>query len=155
MENPLNKLNDMKTKLSDVQGNVEAVKANSKTLQEKIKEVGMGGVAILVLGSLAQLLFPWWVSAVVAFWVGFWLADSPQRSYLYGFAAMLLMWSIYAAFQSSANGGLITTAFSNVFGGKVSGGQLIWLTGLIGGLVGGFSAMSGTFLRQIFKKEIA
>ena len=155
MENPLDKLNDMKAQLTDVQGNVEAVKAKGAALKQKIKELGMGGGAILVLGAITQLLFPWWISAVVAFWVGFWIADSPQRSYLYGFASMLLMWSIFAGFQSSANGGLITTAFSNVFGGKVSGGQLIWLTGLIGGLVGGFSAMSGTLLRQIFKKEVA
>lgn len=154
MENPLNKLNDMKNQLTDVQGQADALKAKGKALQEKIKELGMGGAAILVLGSLAQLLFPWWASAIVAFWVGVWIADSPQRSYLYGFVAMMLMWSIYAGFQSSANGGLITSAFSNIFGGKVSGTQLIWLTGLIGGLVGGFSAMSGTLLRQIFKKEI-
>ena len=154
MENPLDKLNDRGAQLTDVQGNVEAVKAKGKALQGKIKEFGMGGGAILVLGTIAQLLFPWWVSAVVAFWVGFWIADSPQRSFLYGFVAMLLMWSIFAGFQSSANGGLITTAFSNVFGGKVSGGQLIWLTGLIGGLVGGFSAMSGTLLRHIFKKDV-
>ena len=155
MENPLDKLKDMGTQLTDVQGNVDAVKAKGKALQEKIKELGMGGGAILVLGAIAQLLFPWWVSAVVAFWVGFWIADSPGRSYLYGFASMLLMWSIFAGFQSSANGGLITTAFSNIFGGKVSGGQLIMVTGFIGGLVGGFSAMSGTLLRHIFKKDVA
>ena len=155
MENPLDKLNDMKAQLTDVQGNVDAVKAKGAALKQKIKELGMGGGAILVLGTIAQLLFPWWVSAIVAFWVGFWIADSPQRSYLYGFVAMLLMWSIFAGFQSSANGGLITTAFSNIFGGKVSGGQLIMVTGFIGGLVGGFSAMSGTLLRHIFKKDVA
>ena len=155
MENPLDKLNDVKAQLTDVQGNVDAVKAKGKALQEKIKELGIGGGGVLLLGGLAQLLFPWWVSAIAAFWVGIFVADSASRSYAYGFAAMFLMWSIYATFQSSANGGLITTAFSNVFGGKVSGSQLIWLTGLIGGFVGGFSAMSGTLLRHIFQKDVA
>jgi hypothetical protein len=155
MENPLNKLNEMKAQLTDVDAQVANVKAKGEAFKQKVKELGIGGGAVLLLGGLAQLLFPWWVSAIAAFWVGVWVCDSAGKSYAYGFAAMLLMWSAYAAFQSSANGGIITTAFSNVFGGKLSGTQLIWATGFIGGLVGGFSAMSGTLLRQIFKKEIA
>jgi hypothetical protein len=155
MENPIDKLNNMKAQLTDVDGQVAAVKARGEALKQKVKEMGIGGGAILVLGVLAQLMFPWWSSAIVALWVGFWVADSPSKSYVYGFASMLLMWSIYAMIQSSANGGLITTAFSNVFGGKLSGTQLIWATGFIGGLVGGFGAMTGTLLRQIFRKEVA
>ena len=153
MENPIDKLNDIKAHLTDVDGQVAAVKAKGEALKQKVKELGIGGGAILVLGVLAQLMFPWWSSAIVALWVGFWVADSPSKSYAYGFAAMLLMWSIYATIQSSANGGLITTAFSNVFGGKLSGTQLIWATGFVGGLVGGFGAMTGTLLRQIVRKD--
>ncbi len=155
MENPIDKINDLKNNLTDVDGHIEAVKAKGNALQQKAKELGIGGGAVLLLGVLTQLLFPWWVSAIAAFYVGLWIADSPAKSYAYGFAAMFLMWSVYAGFQSSANGGLITTAFSNVFGGKLSGGQLIGATGFIGGLVGGFSAMTGTLLRQIFQKEVA
>lgn len=155
MENPIDKLNDMKAQLTDVDGQVAAVKAKGEALKQKVKELGIGGGAVLVLGILAQLMFPWWSSAIVALWVGYWVADSPGKSYAYGFAAMLLMWGVYAAIQSSANGGLITTAFSNVFAGKLSGTQLIWATGFIGGLVGGFGAMTGTLLRQIVRKEVA
>ena len=155
MENPIDKLSGMASNLTDVQGNIDAVKAKGEAFKQKVKDLGMGGAGVLILGILTQLFFPWWVSAVAAFWVGLWVADSPSKSYLYGFAAMTLMWSVYAGIQSSANGGLITTAFSNVFGGKLSGGQLIAATGFIGGLVGGFSAMTGTLLRQVFQKEIA
>jgi hypothetical protein len=153
MENPIDKINEIKNNLTDVDGHVEAVKEKGNATMTKAKELGLGGGGVLLLGVLTQLLFPWWVSAIAAFWVGMWVADSAGKSYLYGFAAMFLMWSVYAGFQSSANGGLITDAFSNVFGGKLSGGQLIGATGLIGGLVGGFSAMTGTLLRQIFQKE--
>ena len=155
MENSMDKLNDIKAQLTDVDGQVAAVKAQGAMVTQKVKEVAIGGAAILVLGILAQLMFPWWSSAIVAFWVGYWIADSPSKSYMYGFVAMLLMWSIYATIQSSANGGLITTAFSNVFGGKLSGTQLILATGFIGGLVGGFGAMTGTLLRQIVRKDAA
>ena len=155
MENPIDRISGMASNLTDVQGNIDAVKEKGNVFKDKIKELGIGGGAVLLLGILTQLLFPWWVSAIAAFYVGLWVADSPGKSYLYGFAAMTLMWSVYAGIQSSANGGLITTAFSNVFGGKLSGGQLIAATGFIGGLVGGFSAMTGTLLRQVFQKEIA
>ena len=155
MENPIDKISGMASNLTDVQGNIDAVKEKGNVFKDKINELGIGGGAVLLLGILTQLLFPWWVSAIAAFYVGLWVADSPGKSYLYGFAAMTLMWSVYAGIQSSANGGLITTAFSNVFGGKLSGGQLIAATGFIGGLVGGFSAMTGTLLRQVFQKEIA
>ncbi len=155
MENPIDKITDMAGNLTDVQGNVAAVKEKGNAVMDKVKELGLGGGGVLLLGILTQLLFPWWVSAIAAFWVGLWVADSAGKSYAYGFAAMFLMWSVYAGIQSSANGGLITDAFSRVFGGKVSGGQLIMATGTIGGLVGGFSAMTGTLLRQIFQKDVA
>jgi hypothetical protein len=155
MENPIDKINEIKNNLTDVDGHVEAVKEKGNAVMDKVKELGLGGGGVLLLGILTQMLFPWWVSAIAAFWVGMWVADSPSKSYLYGFAAMFLMWSVYAGIQSSANGGLITTAFSGVFGGKLSGGQLIGATGFIGGLVGGFAAMTGTLLRQIFQKEVA
>jgi hypothetical protein len=155
MENPIDKINEMAGNLTDVKGNVAAVKEKGNAMMDKVKELGIGGGAVLLLGILTQLLFPWWVSAIAAFWVGLWVADSAGKSYAYGFAAMFLMWSVYAGIQSSANGGLITAAFSNVFGGKISGGQLIGVTGFIGGIVGGFSAMTGTLLRQIFQKEVA
>jgi hypothetical protein len=155
MENPIEKISELAGNLTDVQGHVDTVKATGNTFMEKVKALGIGGGAVLLLGVLTQLLFPWWVSAIAAFYVGLWVADSPGKSYAYGFAAMTLMWSVYAGIQSSANGGLVTTAFSNVFGGKLSGGQLIMATGFVGGLVGGFSAMTGTLLRQIFQKEVA
>jgi hypothetical protein len=155
MENPIDKLSGMASNLTDVQGQVDAVKAKGEAFKQKVKDLGMGGGAVLVLGILAQLFFPWWSCAIVAFYVGLWIADSPGKSYAYGFAAMLLMWTVYAGYQSSMNGGLIGTAFSNVFGGKLSSAQLIAGTGFIGGLVGGFSAMTGTLLRDIFRKEAA
>ncbi|MDZ7880919.1 MAG: hypothetical protein U5L45_24800 [Saprospiraceae bacterium] len=155
MENPIDKLSGMANSLTDVQGQVDAVKAKGEAFKQKIKDLGMGSGAILVLGALAQLAFPWWSCAIVAFYVGVWIADSPSKSCAYGFAGMLLMWSVYAGFQSSMNGGLIGTAFSNVFGGKLSSTQLIGATGFIGGLVGGMSAMTGTLLRDIFRKQAA
>jgi hypothetical protein len=133
-------------------GNIE-VKEDNKSFMDKIKDLGIGGLAILLLGVLAQLLFPWWSIAIVAFYVGFWVHDSPQKSMAYGTAAVTLLWTIYAGWQSSANSGIMSGAISNLFGGKISGTQLIFFTGLLGGIVGGLAAMTGTLLRDLFKKE--
>ena len=118
---------------------------------EKIKSLGLGGGAIVLLGVLAQLLFPWWIIAVVALYVGYFVHESPGKSFVYGTAAVTLMWLTYAGIQSSMNGGLMSTSISNMTVGKLSATQLMVFTGLLGGLVGGFAAMTGTMLRQLIK----
>ncbi len=120
---------------------------------EKIKGLGIGGGAIILLGVLSQLLFPWWSIALVAFYVGFWVYESPAKSFVYGTAAVTLLWLTYAIIQNSMNTGIISGSISNMMDGKLSVAQLTTFTGVIGGLVGGFSAMTGTMLRHLIKGE--
>ncbi len=116
---------------------------------EKIKSLGLGGGAIVLLGVLAQLFFPWWIIAVVALYVGYFVHESPAKSFAYGTAAVTLMWLTYAGIQSSMNSGLMSTSVSEMTGGALSAAQLMVFTGVLGGLVGGFAAMTGTMLRQL------
>ena len=51
------------------------------------------------------------------------------------------------------NTGVISGSISNMLDGKLSVAQLTIFTGIIGGLVGGFSAMTGTMLRHLIKGE--
>ena len=118
---------------------------------DKIKSLGLGAGAIILLGVLAQLLFPWWIIAVVALYVGYFVYESPGKSFAYGTAAVMLMWLTYAGIQSSMNGGLMSSSISGMTGGKLSAAQLMVFTSLLGGLVGGFAAMTGTMLRQLIK----
>ena len=118
---------------------------------DKIKSLGLGGGAIILLGVLAQLLFPWWIIALVALYVGYFVHESPAKSFAYGTAAVTLMWLTYAGIQSSMNGGLMSASVSGMTAGKLSAAQLMVFTGVLGGLVGGFAAMTGTMLRQLIK----
>lgn len=120
-------------------------------MKNKIKELGIGTVAIILLGVLAQFFFPWWSIAVVGFIVGFLIRTSSPVSFAYGTSAVTLLWLTYAIIQSSINGGIMGTAISDMAGGKITTGQLIVFSSVIGGLVGGFSTMSGTLLRQLIK----
>lgn len=144
---------DMKEKALDVDAHAAKIKEAGKTIKEQVMSSLTGIAAIAVLGILAQILFPWWTIAIVGFWVGYWLAETPAKSFGYGFLSMFLIWSIYAAYQSSANGGLMANSISGLLGGQLSSTQLIYATGTLGGFVTGLATSSGALLRQFFKKE--
>jgi hypothetical protein len=152
----LNNLDDIKDKATSLQNqltDVDGLKAKSEATKSKIKELGIGSIAVLILGIFAQFILPWWVVGLVGFYVGCFVFDSPAKSFAYGFAALSLLWGMYAGILSYTNGGTVTSAISNMMGSKVSGTQLIYLTGIIGGLVGGMGAMTGTLFRRLFHKD--
>lgn len=122
----------------------------SNTSSKGFNNTIVKGILItLALGLIVQLFLPWWSMAVTSFLVGIWLYESPIKSFLYGTIAMALLWSVYAMMLSSGNGGIMNAAIAKMLGGKISGTQLIYATGLIGGLVSGMAAMTGSFLKQI------
>ena len=127
----------------------------STGLVEKGKSIIIPTLLIIILGGIAQTFLPWWTIAVVAFCVGYFFSDSWGKSFAYGFIAVTLLWAIYAAILDSANGGAISSSISGLFGGAIKSTQLIYVTGIIGGLVGGFAAATGTafrFLINDFRK---
>lgn len=153
LKNMDDEFGDIKEKVLDVDAHTAKVKVASKTLKETVMSTLTGILSIALLGILAQMLFPWWTIAIVGFWVGYWLADTPTRSFAYGFLSMFLIWSIYAAYQSVANGGLMGNTISGMLGGQLSGTQLIYATGTLSGFVTGLATSSGALLRQYLKKE--
>ena len=144
---------EIKEKVLDVDAHSAKIKAAGKTIKEQVMSSFVGIASIALLGILAQILFPWWTIAIVGFWVGYWLADTPAKSFGYGFISMFLIWSIYSAYQSAVNGGLMVNTVSGMLGGQLSGTQLIYATGTLGGFVTGLATSSGALLRQYLKKE--
>jgi hypothetical protein len=118
----------------------------------KIKDIGLAGGVIFVLGYIAQSFLPWWSIAILSFLVGIWQWQSPLKSFTYGTVAVTLLWTLYSSYQNVQNGGIISNAVSEMLGGAVSGTQLIFVTGIIGGLVGGMSAMTGSLFKQVLAK---
>ncbi len=119
-----------------------------------MKKFGLQALIILVLGFLVQYFFPFWSIAVVAALVGFFFRyENSAASFAAGTAAVTLLWTSYAGYLNSANAGQLAGQIGLLF--KTSQGYLIPATGLIGGLLGGFGAQSGTLLRRLFEKEEA
>ena len=108
------------------------------------------------IGYLAHQQFPWWITAVVAAGVCFFVPIKNTQSFAMGTLAFSLLWGMQAYNLSAANMELLATKMGELFGG-FKPIQLVYATSLMGGFLGGFGAMTGSSFRQIFfpmgKKE--
>ncbi|MBI5917108.1 MAG: hypothetical protein HY842_17190 [Bacteroidetes bacterium] len=117
-----------------------------------MKKFGLQTLIILVLGSVAQLFFPFWSITLVAGLVGFLFKyENSAASFAAGTAAVTLLWSGYAGFLNSANADQLSGQIGELF--HIKSGQLIYISGLIGGLLGGLGAMTGTLARKMFEEK--
>jgi hypothetical protein len=112
-------------------------------------------VTIIILTTLVELIFQWWGSLmIVCFLVCFFMYGTRSSSFFSGLLGVGLLWIAVALFIDISTSSILTEKIVRIFHLPVSGGRtlLILITGLIGGLAGGFSALSGHFLREIFSR---
>lgn len=107
-----------------------------------------GVLAILIFGSMAQSMLPWWSIVFVAAFAGALFEKHGFKSFLMGFFGVLLLWGIYALILNSGNEGILASRMGELMG-KLGSMTMILVSGIIGGLVGGFGAMTGTFGRRL------
>jgi hypothetical protein len=110
-------------------------------------------VAILLtaLLSFAIGLFgalPWWSFAVCAFIVALAIHQKAWKAFLSGFLALALLWGLMAAYIDFRNGHLLGNKVASILIKVESSVMLVLLTALIGGLVAGFAAMTGSYFRK-------
>lgn len=103
----------------------------------------------LVTGGLAHLFAPWWVLAPVFGIISFFLyPNDPKRAFGQGTAAGTLLWTLYTYWLHFQNEGMLASKIGLVFQG-VQPAALIALTGIIGGLLGGLGATTGSLARRM------
>jgi hypothetical protein len=106
-------------------------------------------IILIALLSLAVCLYlPWWSIAIVAFIVAAAIPQKPGKAFLSGFIALFLLWGALAWFISSNNDHLLAHKVSVIILKNDSPGLLIIVTALIGALVAGLAALSGSFVRR-------
>ena len=108
-------------------------------------------VAIILTAFLAfisGLFFPWWGIAVASILVAVLVHQKAGKAFLAGFLGVFLLWAGLALWIDMKNNGILSKKIALVLplGGNAI--LLILVTGLVGGLVAGFAAMSGSFLRS-------
>ncbi len=108
-------------------------------------------VAILLSALLAfagGLFFPWWVIAITSFIVGALIHQRALIAFVAGFLGVALLWGGLALWIDNQNRHLLATKIANVLPLGGSAIALIGVTALVGGLVSGFAAMTGSYLRR-------
>ena len=100
------------------------------------------------LSFLAGLYLPWWSIAIVAFLVALLVRQRILFAFIAGFAGIFLFWGILAFWIDIKNEGILSNKIASILPLAGSSVLLILVTGFVGGLVGGFAAMSGSSLRQ-------
>ena len=106
-------------------------------------------VALIVtalLSFIGCMYFPWWTIAIAAFITALLIHQRSWKAFLAGFIALLLLWGGLAFWIDIKNESILSARISQLMGIGNNPVLLILITGLIGGLVGGFAAMSASFL---------
>jgi len=107
-------------------------------------------VSILLTGLLAfvaGIFLPWWSVAIAAFLVALLIHQRAGRAWLSGFLGVFLLWGGFAFWISMKNEDILASRIAGVLplGGNAI--LLVLLSAVIGGLVAGLAAMSGSYLR--------
>jgi hypothetical protein len=107
-------------------------------------------VAVILTALLAfatGLFLPWWSIAIVALLIAILINQAAGIAFLSGFLGVFLLWGLLAWWINMKNEGILASKIASVLPLGGSAVALILVTGIIGGLVGGFAAMSGSYLR--------
>ena len=107
--------------------------------------------AILLTALLAfagGLWFGWWVIAIAAFLIALLVHQKAGKAFLSGAIGVFLLWAILAWWIDMKNEHILSKKIAAVLPLGGSSFLLIFVTALIGGLVAGFGAMSGSYLRN-------
>lgn len=107
-------------------------------------------VAIILTALLAfisGLFLPWWGMALTSLLVAVIIHQKAGKAFVAGLLGVLLLWAGLAWWMDMKNNGVLSAKIASVLPLGGNSLLLIFATGLIGGLVAGFAAMSGSFLR--------
>lgn len=90
-----------------------------------------------------QYFFPWWTMAIVALALGYLFQNKGVISFLAGFIGVGLLWFIIAYRVDVSSQSLLTEKINRIFPLNV-----FILMVIVGGLVGGFAALTGSMMNQ-------
>ena len=102
-------------------------------------------IIILIAGFILEMFLPWWSIAIAAF-VGSAVIRS-KASFIAGFIAIALLWSMKAMLIDFSSSSDLPERVATIFPLQ----RKTWLfvfTAVLGGIVGGFAALTGALLQR-------
>ena len=104
-----------------------------------------------LLAFISGLFLPWWGMAITSLLVAVLIHQKAGKAFLAGLLGVFLLWAGLAWWIDMKNNGVLTTKIASILPLGGNSLVLIAVTGLIGGLVAGLAALSGSFLRSTSK----
>ncbi len=101
-----------------------------------------------LLSFVSCLYLPWWSIAIVAFIVAALIPQKPGKAFLTAFLALFLLWGGLSFWISQNNEHILAHKISLLVLKMDNPYLLILATGLIGALVAGMAALTGSYLRK-------
>lgn len=105
-------------------------------------------VLTAILSFVSGLFLPWWGIAIVALAVAAIIHQKAWKAFLSGFLGVFLLWAGLAWWIDMQNNSVLSQKVASILPLGGNSIAIILVTGCIGGLVGGFAAMTGSFLRS-------
>ncbi|HMW66901.1 MAG TPA: hypothetical protein PK695_11810 [Chitinophagaceae bacterium] len=105
----------------------------------------------LLLAFVSGLYLPWWGIAIVALLVAAIVHQKAGKAFLSGFLGLFLLWGGLAFWIDMKNDHILSQKIAAILPLGGNSILLILVTALVGGLVAGFAALSGSFLRASAK----
>jgi hypothetical protein len=105
-------------------------------------------VLTALLSFAAGFYLDWWSVALASFIVASLIQQKPGKAYLSGFLGVFLLWAGLAGWIDVQNQGILANKMAEIFplGGSVF--LLILVTAIVGAIVAGFGALTGSYLRK-------
>lgn len=129
-------------------------RGNSSSVFDNIKELFVSPLTaiIVVLALVMGYFFEWWTVAIAAFIGGAIFGKTSGETFAKGMTAIIMLWLLMVLYYHFSTHGILSNKIAQILpvGGNV--GILIVVTAFIGGIVGGWGAMSGYLVRNLFRK---
>ena len=107
-----------------------------------------------LLSFIAGIYIPlWWFFAVVALLVALLIHQKAGNAFFAGFLGLFILWFILAFWTDYENHGVLSVKIASLLPLGGSKWILMIFTAVIGGLVAGFAALSGSYLRSRRNKK--
>jgi hypothetical protein len=127
---------------------------NSFTIHHSLltKNTNMKFFAAILLTAMLSfaggLWFSWWIIAIASFLIALLIHQRAGKAFLAGAIGVFLLWGILAWWIDMKNEHVLSKKIAEVLPLGGSSFLLILVTAIIGGLVAGLGAMSGSYLRS-------
>ena len=105
-------------------------------------------ILIAFLSSIAEFFLPWWAIMPVAFCVAWAMQIRARYAFFVGFLGIVLFWLPNMFFTDWANDHILSSRMAVLFLHKPNYFLFMAICALVGGVTGGFGALSGALLRK-------